>query len=219
MEGVIEKATKKLRTEREKQLAKKAAEERIKRVKNAKMFMFLNFARIATFNTWSMSEFTGCLILSLAPKQYHKHIFDAKLNMSKHLKSAMIAFQDTFGMFLDRDQAEKESPTVITTEKNLHVKLQKICVLGLQSDFKLSRVEYLMLFVAFLSIHKAALVRTNFAIDVSTFRGQIKFGEISKNTVQLPQLSEFKSRKRNLSQMTVIEEETKKTRRGKGQKR
>ena len=92
VEGVIEKATKKLRTEREKQLAKKAADERIKRVKNAKIFMFLNFSRIATFNTWSMSEFTGCLILSLAPKQYHKYFFDDKLNMSKHLTKAMIAF-------------------------------------------------------------------------------------------------------------------------------
>ena len=74
-------------------------------------------------------------------------------------------------MFLDQNQVEKENPTVITSEKNLHVKLQKISVLGLQNDFKLTRVEYLMLFVAFISIHKAALVRTNFAIDVSTFRG------------------------------------------------
>ena len=38
-----------------------------------------------------------------------------------------------------------------------------------------------MLFVAFLSMHESALVRTNFTIDVATQRGRIIFGEISKN--------------------------------------
>ena len=56
-----------------------------------------------------------------------------------------------------------------------------------------------MLFVAFLSMHESALVRTNFTIDVSTVRGRIIFGEISKNVVTLPKLPETKTRKRTLS--------------------
>ena len=65
--------------------------------------MLFNFIRIATFNTWQASEFTRCLILSMAPKTYHKQFSDQKLNMSAHLKNAMAMFQATFGEFLDRD--------------------------------------------------------------------------------------------------------------------
>ena len=130
VEGVIEKATKKLRTEREKEEAKRQAEVRIQRAKNAKLSMLFNFIRIATFNTWQASEFTRCLILSMVPKTYHKKLNDQNLNMSTHLKSAMIMFQATFGEFLDRDQVEKDSPTMITSNKNLQVKLQYLAFFG-----------------------------------------------------------------------------------------
>ena len=74
-----------------------------------------------------------------------------------------------------------------------------------------------MLFVAFLSMHKSALVRTNFTIDVSTLRGRIIFGEISKNVVTLPKLPETKTRKRNLSEMEKsIAEESKTTKKSRG---
>ena len=57
-----------------------------------------------------------------------------------------------------------------------------------------------MLFVAFLSMHKANLVRTNFIIDLQNTRGKITFGYVSKNVVELSNDVALNTRgKRNLS--------------------
>ena len=52
VDKVIEKATRKMKSEQEKLDAARQREARIKRVKLAKLFTFFSFARITTFNSW-----------------------------------------------------------------------------------------------------------------------------------------------------------------------
>ena len=64
-----------------------------------------------------------------------------------------------------------------------------------------------MLFVAFLSMHKSSLIRTNFTVDVQVIRGRIMLGEMSKKLVRLEEPSK-KGKKRGLDEISDAEMDT-----------
>ena len=72
-------------------------------------------------------------------------------------------------------------------------------------DVLLTRIEYQMLFVAFVSMHKSSLVRTNFALDTQVVRGRIILGEISKKIIRLNGPVTSKSKKRSLDEVMDTE--------------
>ena len=133
-------------------------------VRDAKTEVFCNFVRIVSFNRLQCADLTRAVLLSLIPAEYHlqwlEFDFDTVKQMSGAIKNLLAFFKEYFADYFDstgEGQLKLGQVSLSLPHKLLLSKRQPL----------LSDVEVQMLFVAFLSLHKHLVVRTNFVIDVA----------------------------------------------------
>eukprot|EP00347_Sterkiella_histriomuscorum_P000058 403377346 len=151
---------------------------RLMQLDEAKTYLLLNIGRAFMFNAHQFNSVHRGVVLSLIPMQYQVKYLDRdfvkmghqaqvlqksninsgqkskQVGFSQQIRDIIAEFNKIFGSYLDT------SKECLMTKKQNFLK-------NLTENKKLSKIEYMILFSIFLSLHKL-VYRVNFVIDIST---------------------------------------------------